>query len=489
MISLSAPWGPDRYDYQNGRIVTEAKGVLPGPTSYIPWPSLSALSVALATGYCRGAVLARTTSGSYVIFAGTATRLYKYVSATDAWTNVTRLAGGDYAVPDDEQWSFAQFGDNLVVVNATDDPQVIDIGSGSNFAALGGSPPKARYAKVVGDQLWLGGLALNPNRVMWSGRNDIEHWTVGTKDCDYQEFPDGGFVTGITTLETGLITQEGAIRRYAADPGRAIYQFAKVEDQRGCLAPASLVVPGRVALYYSEDGFYVTDGAGSSAPIGNDFVDGWFGDQVNTERLYSIIGAIDPTHPRVSWLFPTAGNTTALLDHIICYDLAQKQWSHAEVSASYIFGAATAGYTLEGLDVLGYTLDTMPFSLDSRLLMGGAPSLAAFDSAYKLAFFSGSNMAAQIKTAGLQLIPGQRSFVQGCHVYTDASAATITINKKESVQDAAYTAGTAVAINSQGFTPQRSSGRIHQFQLDIAAAATWQHIQGLDPIYESDGER
>jgi hypothetical protein len=487
MISLSAPWAPDQYDRNASKLVSEASGVLPGPSSYVPWPGMEPFSVALPTGACRGAFAARTTAGNYRIFAGTATRLYAYIDAVTAWTDVTRLVGGDYAVPDDEQWAFAQFGDQLIVVNATDDPQVINITAGSNFAALGGSPPKARYVKTVGDQLWLGGLSANPNRVYWSGRNNAEFWTVGQQDCDYQDFPEGGFVTGLTALEAGLVFQEGAVRRFGATQDRAIYQFAKVEESRGLLAPASLVSVGSVSFYYSEDGFYATDGSGASASIGADIVDKWFKDQVNNDRINMIVGAPDPVRQRIFWLFPTIGNSTPYLDHLLCYDYALKQCTHAAVTSSYLFPSATAGYTLEGLDALG-TLDALPFSLDSRFLQGGAPYLAGFDIDDMMSFFSGPSLAARVESAGFQLIPGKRAFVQGCHPYTDATAATVTVGTSERPQ-AVYGYGSASAINAQGFVPLRSSGRLHRFRMDIAAAATWTHLQGLDPVYEQDGER
>lgn len=488
MISLSAPWAPDRYDRNQTGLVYEAKGVLPALASYIPWPGLTSLSLALATGACRGAFAARTTAGNIVIFAGTTTKLYKYVDAVTAWTDVSRTSGGDYAVASDEFWSFDQFGDTLVACQKVDDVQSIAITAGTNFAALGGSPPKARFVKTVGDQVWLAGLANNPNRIQFSGRNNPTFWTVGQQDADYQDFPDGGFVNGLTSRQGGLIFQEGAISSYALTSDRSIVQFSRFENSRGLIAPTSLVSAGPVSFYYSEDGFYATDGSGASAPIGVDLVDDWFKDNVNYDRVYSVVGAADPIRQRVFWIFPTGSNTTQYHDHILCYDWALKRWTHGELSASFIFGAATAGYTLEGLDALGFTLDTLPFSLDSRFLQGGAPFLAAFDSSDMMSFFSGSAMAARVTSTAMQHIPGRRAFVQGCHLYTDATAATITPYTAERPMGS-FTAGSAVAVNSQGLVPLRSSGRLHRYQLDIAAAQTWNHISGLDPLIDEDGER
>lgn len=488
LLSLINPWHPDQYQFNNPKSVSEAKGVLPGVNSYEPFPSLSEYTTNAIGAACRGAVAVTTSAGARTIFAGSAAKLYKFAGATSAWTDVTRSSGGDYSLGDDVFWSFAQFGRTLVAAANGETIQSINIDSGTNFAALGGSPPQADFVETVGDQLFIGNLSTGDNRIQWSGRNDATHWTVGTEDSDFQDFPDGGNIAGITAI--GLIFQDDAVRRYVAVDSRAIYAFDRIEDARGLKATRSLGVIGSTALYYGGDGFYAINGqAGGSVPIGFGGVDDWFADTVNLDRLGSVIAAVDPIRRRIAWLFPTSSNTSTTLDHVLFYDLDLKKFTHADVEASFIFPAAVPGLTLENLDNLGYTLDTLPFSLDSAFLQGGTPYLGAFNTSDKLAFFNGSNMPARITTAGVQLVPGRRAFVQGCSPLTDAANATITVGKKEALQDSSYTYGSSVSINAQGKTPQRSSGRIHRARLDIAAGETWSHVQGVDVEYIDDGDR
>jgi hypothetical protein len=82
---------------------------------------------------CVGAIaFARTSAGGWLIFAGTATKLYKFQS--NAWVEVTRVSGGDYTVSVDDYWSFVQFGSKLLATNINDNLQVIDVDSGAtNF--------------------------------------------------------------------------------------------------------------------------------------------------------------------------------------------------------------------------------------------------------------------------------------------------------------------------------------------------------------------
>lgn len=483
------PWKPDQYAL--GRNVAgDAKGVIPSPEGYLPWPQSVAASATIGAA-AVGAFAARTTTGTLNIFTGTQTTLQKYASAT-AWTDVTRLAGGAYNVPDDEMWRFTQFGNRLIAVNANDAVQYIDIDAGTNFAALSGSPPNARVARTVGDFVMLGGLTSYPNRVMWSGRNNSDFWTPGTQDCDIQDFPDGGIVNGIAPFGfgRGLIFQEGAIRAFQAVNDRSIFNFQRIEDDRGLLAPDSLAVRGSAAYYLSEDGFFVTDGSGASKAIGDDVVDRWFQADVNYSRIYAVRGAIDPVHSRVFWIYPSTGNTSAILDRCLCYEISTNTWSYADVSGTLMFGGATAGYSIDNIDTLlaslGYTLETVPFSFDARFLRGGAPYLAIFDSAFKMAFFSGTPMAATLETADFQPIPGQRAFIRGCRPIADTTAATIAMGSKEAVQGSVVF-GAAASQNATGMAPLRSSGRWFRARMSIPAGTTWTHAEGVS--FDEDSPR
>lgn len=476
------PFRPDVFDL-NSAVAGEARGVLPGATAYRPWPSLAVYSEAIGAEVLS-AFLARARDGALRIYAGTATGLYLYTGPTTPWTDVTNV-GGPYAVPPGERWGFDQYGDTLIAVNANTNPQKLDISASTQAEDLGGSPPKARYVKTVGDQVWLGGLLVEPDKIIWSGRDNPEFWTLGQQDCDQQVFPDGGFVRGLTALEAGLVFQDTAIRRFAPVDSRAIYTFARVEDARGLVAPDSLTVRGRVAYYLSQEGFMATDGTGASMPIGFENVDVWFQKRISPDESFSIQGAADPIRQRVYWLYETAAGP----HEILVYDIALKAWAYAPVSATFIMGAATPGLTLEGLDSLGYTLDTLPFSLDSRQFMGGAPLLAAFSKdTNKLNFFTGSNMAARLETAELQPVPGQRSFVRGAAPLTEAPGATVQIGTRENLQSMRVWSA-ASAVNAQGNCPTRASGRLIRARVSVPAGGNWQNIQGVEIDAIQDGKR
>src|SRR5215475_5313532 len=158
-------WRPDIALLDN-EFASVADGVFAGINSYKPIPSLLPYTNStLPTGPACGLAIARLLTGGWRVFGGSSTRLYSWTGF--AWNDVTRLVGGNYSVPaTGGQWSFAQFGSNLIAVSGINDiPQTINVDSGTNFADLAGSPPHATSVHTVGDFVVLAGLGSNPRKV------------------------------------------------------------------------------------------------------------------------------------------------------------------------------------------------------------------------------------------------------------------------------------------------------------------------------------
>ena len=479
-------WRPGQYGLDSG-LAGEAIGVLPGARSYRPWPGLATSSLATTT-VPRGGALARTEDSVAVIFAPSATKIYKFAGVGSSWTDVTRTSGGDYALNTDEYWVADQFGDYLVMVQRADFPQVIDITSGTEFALLSADAnlPKAKTCRVVGDFLMLGDLASARSSVRWSSLNDITGstaWTRGAKLSDQQDFPDGGIVQYISNLASGLILQQRAVRRFQRVGDRRAFIFDLAYEAQGTDSPYSAVSHEATTLFWGTDGF-TSIGPEGLKPIGLEGVDEWFRETCNQSRLTAIIGALDPVRMRVFWLFPTTSNASSTtLDHIIAYDMALDKWTHAPVSASFMFPAATPGATLTSLTSLYSTLAGVPYPLGSPVWQGGAPGLAAYDSAKMLAFFSGTPLAATVQTNLFRPVPGRRFFVNGFRIIGDAENATGRVGVSERPQTDIAWQGSQ-SLNAQGMVPARGSGRLMQVEVSIPAGEEWDHLQGID--FEDD---
>jgi hypothetical protein len=486
------PWEPDSAGVETGTLLV-AKNVYPAKVGYIPISSLSAITSTPLPDRCVGAISVRTSAGGFLIFAGTTSKLYKYQAGT--WIDYTRVSGGNYSVPVDEFWSFAIFGSKLIAVNINDDAQVIDVDTGATaFAALAGTPPKARYATVVGSFVVLGCLSSDNRAVRNSAIEDETGWTVGTSLCDEQTFPDGGRVTGIAGGEFGYVAQERVLRRMIFQPGNDIaFRFERIESERGCAAGYGLIATGGVAYFPSNDGFYAY-GPNGLVPIGAQRVNKWFRSNSDTTRFFSVLAFADPYAPRICWAFYNSGGST-YFDRVIIYDWNLDRWSYMEVTAQYWASITTAGVTLEELDVYG-DIDGggIPYPFDSRAWEGGAPVIGAFDSGGLLSFLEGSlPQTAVLSHAPNHLAPGFRATVQSVYPLGVFNGATISVRvgKRENTSNSPSYTAAASPSSLSGIIRFKAGARVHDFETTISQSSgtSWTLAQGIDVEARQSGRK
>ena len=478
-------WRPDIALLDN-QFAAIAENVYPAPNSYLPFPGLVPRTTALPAP-AKGLTFARTSSGAYVIYAGTATHLYKWNGT--AWTDVSRAVGGAYNVADDALWSFAQFGDVLVAVHPGDEPQKAAVTAGTAFEALGGNPPNATSVAVVGDFLVLSGLTTNNRVIKWSGINNIEQWTVGLELSDEQEFPDGGPVIGVAGGESGFVVQDRSLRTMQFLPGQTdvIFSFSRIEREKGCMATYGFVFTRGVLFLLSEDGFY---GIGAQNPsIGDHIVNQWFLDHSDPERRHMTLSFADPRKPHVMWAFYSSGTST-IYDRIIIYDWSLNRWSYSTQAAQMWGTLASAQIDLDTddpADPADPDLDSASPSLDSHAYIGGRPVPAAIDVNGRLGFLDGDPLAATIETAEGHLSQGQRTFVTAAYPLVDAAPVTVTLGQRERLQDG-VSWGNPIGIEVTGSAAMHSSARLYRFRVQTPVGAAWTHAQGVQVEAQPDGE-
>ncbi|MDJ0933737.1 MAG: hypothetical protein QNJ43_26405, partial [Breoghania sp.] len=287
---------------------------LPVKDGWGPLPSLEAYSQALPSR-CLGAVYVRTAAGFFSVIAGTKTGLYRLNATTLAWDDISG-AGGPFNVADADRWSFARFGQLLVATQINNDPQVYDIDAGSNFAPMGGNPPRAKYAWAAGSFLVLGHLQGLPSRCQWCGLEDLSFWEVGKRGSDYQDLPDGEDITGgIPEPQGAVILQRRAIRQMRFMGGEYTFGFTVINPARGCVAPHSIVqIRAGDYVYLTEDGFF--RGSQGQA-IGAERVDRTFLNLADLDDFALVRGVNDPIEKTVWWQFTRAGLAT---QNLIGYD-------------------------------------------------------------------------------------------------------------------------------------------------------------------------
>jgi len=488
-------WRPD-IALLDTKFAADVENVFAGVNSYLPFPSLVPFSTATLPAPARGFYSARTINGEWKTFAGTETKLYQWTMT--AWVDVSRTVGGAYSVPIGEMWAFEQSGTKLVAVNVNDNPQVIDIDSGTNFANLAGSPPKAGHVKQIGDFLFLSRLTtagLYNNRVIiWSAINDITGWTVGTNLCDMQEMPDGGPVQGIAGSEIGYIVQDRTIRSLQFLPGDVtfIFNISRIINDRGSISKYGFTSIGNVLYFLAEDGFYSISGQ-QVTPIGADKVNEWFLAHSNIDERDIVHCLAAVNKPRIVWVFHT-GSTDTLYDEQIIFDWSNSRWSRAKVPAQIWGLVSTPNLDLDtdGPEPGDPLLDSTAFGLDSFAYIGGRPQIGAIDDLGRLCMLNGPNLPATLETAEVHLVPGKRAFVNEVYPLDDATGSplgTISNGVRETLQAGPPVWSPPIDIEpAVGSAFVMTSARLHRFRRFIPRGLVWTHAQGVAVAMQPDGE-
>ena len=477
MIIPFGEWTPD-LDTLSVKGMSVAKNCVPSPDGYEQLRALESVTGAL-TGACLGASWFADTNGVVKVFAGDATKLYLLTNTT--WGDESKGGGYTAAV----NWEFAQFGDRVIAVDYGQAPQYFDMTTSSTFLDLPGSPPKAKHIATVGDFVVLGNLYDTddkPNWIRWSGFNASEKWTASlATQSDAQELFTGGAVQKIVGSAGGqaVIFQERAIRVMTYEGPPRIFRIDVAEDS-GTPAENSVCVSGNKIFYYGWDGFAVFTLGGGSQVISDNRVTKWF--QTNCPDVTTLRGVVDREAQRVIWAFSTGGSTN---DRLLIYDWSINRWSYAEANTEVLFEFATPGYSLDAIDAIVPDIDAATVSFDSRVWLGGAITLGAFDTSHKAATFTGTPLDAVFETG--ELASDTRLFINRMRpLVTGYGSMTAQIASRSTLSSVA-SFGSASSLNSAGEFTTRANSRFHKFRLTVTGGFT--RAMGLDVNAVPEGNR
>lgn len=482
------PWAefaPDLSDYTPG--ASDAiKNVEPMPDGYGSLPSFQTFGTSIGSRV-RGAIAARLTNGSSSLFAGTATKLYRFAAGTASWADFTRDVGigtpDNYALATADTWSMVQYGNRIVAANYTDETQYINVDSGSEFDDLPNAP-KCKYLAVVGDFLVAGFLTDLPTTLRWSGNNDSEFWTIGQRGADQQLFPDGGPIAGIVGHSAGgVVFQRDKIRLMERVQTNLIFTFRTLHENLGCFAPGSIVQVRNTFFWYDQSGFY--EGM-EATPIGDNKVNKWLEEQADAVERKAMRGALDPVR-NIVWWSVTKTDGSRL---VVGFDFLTRRWTQMDSNVDLIFSAITPGYTIDDLGTLGYTMDTIPFPFDSAFWQGtGALVLAGFNSTGAFGYFQGNPLQAELETADMELNPGGYAFLNSGRVVIDAdnSAVSCVVGARQR-HGQGIVWGASQAIGDTGRFWTRSRAITHRIRTTVASTS-WRNTTGIEIYAARAGQR
>jgi len=473
-------WLPSAPSFKNPGCVV-ADNVIPAAGgSYKPFPA--PVVSAGADGPVKGAQQLFDNAGNSILVGGTATKLF---------TRRTSLAAtsGYTAIPTGEYWDFARFNDFVIATGVGNSPQYLsDIDTDDTWSALPGTPPVAKRVAKVGEFLMLGCIANAPNRIQWSAFNN-PGGTWGTDRLTQSGLADldsqFGEVMRIVGGRYAIVFQERGIQRLSYVGPPLVWRADVIEQDRGCIAPMSVVPVGYLAFFLAQDGFYITDGS-SVQPIGTCRVNRWFFDNVDQLRIGEVCGAIDWENEAVIWAFPSSNGVG--LDRVMVFSWAQQRWSSATISVDCFVGSQVDGVSLEALDAIYGDLENIPGSLDDPEFAPGSRVLAAFiDGDY--ATFSGSPLEATWQTGEAQPSPTQRSFVSEVHPLIQATNWDTQISIAMRDNRGGQVFSPLKETGWSGFAPVRGEGQKVAIRMIKPAGSDWSEAQGVQVRYSGAGVR
>ena len=476
MITLGE-WLPDQPDTNN--TVVTAENCIPAAQGYRSMNSFVEYSEA-ADSKILGIFAAKDAADNTKLFAGDAGKLYLHNTSTNALDDVSKAGTPAYDLTDDERWRFIQFGDNVIAAGGIgEELQKFQVGTDSAFSNLAGSPPKADHIAVVRDFVWVGnideGSGRVPFRVRWSAFNDIDSWTSGTDQSDFQDIPDSGKVQGLVGGEYCTILMERAIYRATYVGLPLVFQFDKVESERGCAFSGSVCNIGSLVFYCSDDGFYAFDGT-RSTPIGSEKVNDFFLADFDSNYAGRMTASVDPLREVAMWSYTSVNSPSGQPDKILIYNYVLNRWSIANVEADLIAPFFSAGYNVDGLTSIQTLVDNLPQTVDSRFFKGGQYFFGgALDD--KIYAFNGDPMDATIVTGEIPISKGKHSIVTRVYPYYDGGSVTVQVGTRNTT-NTAVTFTAASSENVDGFCPVRAQGRYHRVQLNLTNR--WSTAQGID---------
>ena len=491
---------PDQSDYTNVG-ATDAKNCIPLTNkSYAPLRDLSPVIDAL-TNRIQGAVSMQESDGTQHTFCGDNQNLF--LLGSSAFAEISKSTNA-YTCATDDHWDFVQYGDRAIAVNGhTDAPQSFVMGTSSDFADLGGSPPQAKHCGVVGEFVMFGNIddatdGVVPQRVHWCAINDPTDWpTIGSSDAaqkqsDRQDLKSGLSVQAIIGAvggADGAIFMRNSVFRVSYVGAPLVFEFKEVERGRGTIASQSVVNVGAFAFYLAEQGFFVYNGTTSQA-IGNQKVDKFFFADLDFNFLHRITAAQDPVNKLVYWSYPGANNIDGRPNKVIIYNWEIGRWSYGEITADLIFTDTSPGYTMDNIDGFG-NIDAIDTTFDDRFWVGGLSSLSAFNSAHRLSTFTGSALATTLTTTefgGMELFskPNERLYVNGVRPYVDGGTITVELDYRDSPSGSVTTDGPN-SVDGNGTAHFTRSCRYARATINVAAGGTWTHAQGVDLDVSEDG--
>ena len=326
-------WMPNVPPNENNGL-TDAENVIPMGSWYEPVYGISrgtASSIVSVSGNNFVLYATKNNQGTAFNFIGGDHRLYRIRRLADLNSyNAGSTASYTTTGHDQPVFHFEQWGNRVLAANYSETPLLqFDMSITSTTDTLFSTvtattaPPGSSSMMVVKDFLVLGNTYSNssgymPNRVHWSGYNNISQWTPdAATQCDFQDLLIGGS-TRIQMMfggEEGIIFMDNSIWKMTYVGSPVIFQFNCLDSNHGMLYRRGGVRVGEDIYFVGRDNFYVFRG-GVSIPIGKGVYEEYLKSNIQAtayENGHSVVK--DPNRPIIYWFYIQGDRGTPLFKH------------------------------------------------------------------------------------------------------------------------------------------------------------------------------
>ena len=143
----------------------------------------------------------------------------------------------------------------------------------------------------------------------------------------------------------------------------------------------ALASAGDDVFFLSAKGFHKLSG-GALIPIGREKVDRTFFTTFDASQPQFALAAHDPKSGRIFWTWNSLTNTGASFDQVLIYDPFLDRWAPAAFYGQFILSLANPGTTLEGLDLIAPSQQTITNAADNgsgaiRITVGSTAQFSA----------------------------------------------------------------------------------------------------------------
>ena len=471
MIGWGA-WRPDTGGPDSG-VAQTADGVLPQSAGqgigYGPMNSPVTPSGAVSLGDDpRGGITIQRQDGAWQDFFATSDKI-RVLDSTYDWDDIE--TGRSVTSGDDV--SFALYGTKLLNADTTDGFKAYDYeAGGTNDAVGGGAPTAVRELCVCNNVVFALDCDGNNRRMESSALGNHANWT--SEGANGKTFEDGGALFAMRDLRNGLglIVQESALRlvQFGTGPdANSLYGITKVAEGLGGVSSRSVAAfNGKAWFVANGGGLYEYAAGGEPTPIGDQKVNNWLAGQVAAADLGTIQTSVDPGR-KMTWFRLSASL-------MLGFHWTTREFVTVSVSTSALVRLATPAVVIDDISDL---IDDLDVTIDSLDFQGGAPTFGALGADLKISRFTGTPLAADLRSC-LLTAGGSKRFLQATPI-SDNAASTLSIGVSDSLSKT-LTFSTPAQRNEDGNVMLDDRGRYFVFREQHAAGATWTFSNGVDGI-------